>query len=134
MRYLLDTNACIEYLRGRNSPVQTKLEAIDPSLVVLCSVVKAELNHGARKSARPEQSLRSLEKFYTLFASLPFDDRAAEAYGRLRARLEQQGASIGPYDLMIAAIALANDATLVTHNAREFGRIAELKTEDWELQ
>jgi tRNA(fMet)-specific endonuclease VapC len=65
--------------------------------------------------------------------NLPFDDFAAEIYGRIRAELEAAGMLIGPYDMMIAAIALANDLTLVTHNTREFGRVAGLKIEDWEI-
>ena len=63
---------------------------------------------------------------------MPFDDTAAEIYGRIRTRLEQAGAPIGPNDLMIAAIAVANDVVLVTHNTREFSRVEELKFEDWE--
>jgi tRNA(fMet)-specific endonuclease VapC len=64
---------------------------------------------------------------------LPFDDRAATAYGTLRARLESGGASIGPNDLMIAAIALASGLVLVTHNSAEFGRVPGLQAEDWQL-
>ena len=63
---------------------------------------------------------------------LSFDDRAAEAYGTIRGDLEKQGTPIGPNDLLIAAIALANSAILITHNSREFGRVAALKMEDWE--
>jgi len=54
-------------------------------------------------------------------------------YGRIRATLEKAGTPIGPYDMQIAAVALALDLTLVTHNTREFGRISSLKIEDWEL-
>lgn len=74
-----------------------------------------------------------LERLSAQFTSLPFDDSAAEIYGRIRAELEAVGMLIGPYDMMIAAIALANDLTLVTHNTREFGRVAGLKVEDWEV-
>ena len=64
--------------------------------------------------------------------SLPFDDLAAEAYGRIRARLEQAGQLIGPNDLLIAAIAVAHQVTLVTHNTREFQRVEGLQIDDWE--
>jgi tRNA(fMet)-specific endonuclease VapC len=63
--------------------------------------------------------------------SFPFDDAAAEEYGRLRAALAAQGTPIGPNDMMIAAIALAHDLTLVTHNIREFGRVKNQNLEDW---
>ena len=74
-----------------------------------------------------------LDRLSSQLISLPFDDSAAEIYERIRAELEAVGMLIGPYDMMIAAIALANDLTLVTHNTREFGRVAGLKIEDWEV-
>jgi tRNA(fMet)-specific endonuclease VapC len=63
---------------------------------------------------------------------MPFNDSAAEQYGRLRAALEKQGALIGPYDLLIVSIALANNVTLVTHNTHEFRRVPGLQMEDWQ--
>jgi tRNA(fMet)-specific endonuclease VapC len=65
------------------------------------------------------------------FVSLPFDDRAAEEYGKVRAELAVRGTPIGPNDLMIASIALANQVTLVTHNTAEFSRIPGLTLDDW---
>lgn len=81
------------------------------------------------KFARPFNDLFAVNRF----VSFPFDDEAAEVYGRIRADLEKLGTPIGPNDLLIAAIGLANDATVVTHNTREFSRIADLKLEDWEI-
>ena len=66
------------------------------------------------------------------FDSLPFDDRAAEEYGKLRANLAVQGSLIGPNDLMIAATSLANGLVLVTHNTAEFRRVPGLTLEDWQ--
>ena len=63
--------------------------------------------------------------------SLPFNDQAAEAYGRIRARLGTQGTPIGPNDLIIAATAIAHNVTLITHNTREFSRVDSLRIEDW---
>ncbi|HSG39824.1 MAG TPA: type II toxin-antitoxin system VapC family toxin [Thermoanaerobaculia bacterium] len=131
MSYLLDTNSWIRFLNRRSEAVRRRLEALRPEEVAICSVVKAELFYGAAKSARPVENLariRSLDRF----VSLPFDDAAAQHYGAIRARLERAGKVIGPNDLLIAAIALAHQATLVTHNTREFGRIEELRLEDWE--
>jgi tRNA(fMet)-specific endonuclease VapC len=95
-------------------------------------VVKAELIYGARKSARPAQNLKVLQDFFQPFLSLAFDDLCSQEYGVLRTELERAGEPIGPYDMMIAATAIAHDLTLVTHNQREFSRIAGLKWEDWE--
>jgi tRNA(fMet)-specific endonuclease VapC len=132
MRYLLDTNTCIAYLNGRAVGVRRRLQGLPPNEVALCSVVKAELLYGARKSTNPPTVLAKLRRFFTPFISLPFDDAAAQAYGTIRADLEQVGKPIGPNDLMIAAIALACGLTLVTHNTGEFQRVPGLTIEDWE--
>ncbi|MBU0567904.1 type II toxin-antitoxin system VapC family toxin [bacterium] len=132
MRYLLDTNVCIQYLNGRSEGIRQQLSQKTPEKIVLCSVVKAELFYGALKSSNPARNIERQLQFIGRFASLPFDDKTAEAYGQIRVQLEQHGTPIGPNDLMIAAIAVANDIILVTHNTREFGRIEYLKLEDWE--
>ncbi len=132
MTYLLDTNTCIQFINSRDTNVQRKLSAAAREEVFICQMVKAELFYGAYKSARREANLALLVKFFNEFVSLPFDDAATEAYGRIRAELKQIGQPIGPNDLIIAAIAIAHDATLVTHNLREFSRVAGLQCEDWE--
>jgi tRNA(fMet)-specific endonuclease VapC len=130
--FLLDTNVCIRILNGSSDAVVAALRRVSPSSVRLCSVVLAELVFGARNSSRVEQNLRTIERFRAPFLSLPFDDAAAEHYGAIRAELSRGGTPIGPNDLMIAAIARANDLTLVTHNVSEFGRVTGLRIEDWE--
>jgi len=75
-----------------------------------------------------------LRAFFEPFISLPFDDTCAQHYGSIRRELERLGTPIGPNDLMIAATALANDSTLVTHNTEEFSRVVDLRWEDWETQ
>lgn len=132
MKYLLDTNVCIGYLNGRATGVLIRLQRTDPLDIAVCAVVKAELFYGAMKSRNVRQTLSAQRAFLDRFTSLPFDDAAASAYAELRAELEASGRPIGPYDLQIAAIALANDLTLVTRNTREFGRISGLRFEDWE--
>jgi tRNA(fMet)-specific endonuclease VapC len=133
VRYLLDTNACIKYLTERSEPVLTRIRKHGPSEVALCSIVKSELLYGAHKSARADDNLATLTRFFEPFVSYPVDDAAAEIAGRVRATLDAQGSPIGPNDLLIAAVALANSLTLVTHNLDEFGRVPELTIEDWEL-
>jgi tRNA(fMet)-specific endonuclease VapC len=63
---------------------------------------------------------------------LDFDIVAARIQGEIRADLERKGTPIGPYDVQVAAIALANNLTLVTHNTAEFSRIPDLTLDDWE--
>jgi len=130
--YLLDTNTCIKYLGNSNVKIVAKLSALHPDDVGLCSVVKSELYFGAYKSSKQSENLAVLHQFFQQFVSLPFDDNAAVIGGQIRADLATKGTPIGPNDLLIAAIALANDVTLVTHNTREFGRVSGLRLEDWE--
>lgn len=134
MKYLLDTNVCIVYLNQPNSLVRKYLETFSPSDIAVCSVVKAELFYGAMRSKNPERTYRLQEAFLNRFVSLPFDDDAAKIFGDIRARLSNLGTPIGPYDVQIASIALANDLILVTHNTREFSRVEGLQLEDWEIE
>jgi tRNA(fMet)-specific endonuclease VapC len=132
---LLDTNACISYLRsGKDSPVAEQLAEKDPEQVLVCSVVKAELFFGAQKSRDAAENLAKVSKFLSRFVSFPFDDAAADAYGRIRADLTGRGLTIGPNDLFIASIALARQVTLVTHNVAETGRVPDQMIEDWQAQ
>ena len=130
--YLLDTNACIRILNGSSPTLANRLRAHRPSELRICAIVKAELIYGAYKSSKPAANLRLLDRFFAPFHSLPFDDGCAVQFGIIRQDLERTGSPIGPYDMLIAATALAGDLVLVTHNTREFSRIPGLHLEDWE--
>jgi tRNA(fMet)-specific endonuclease VapC len=80
----------------------------------------------------PARNLSQVLSFAAGFSSLPFDDAAADEYGQIRAALAAAGTPIGPNELMIAAIAVANGLTLETHNTAEFRRVPKLLIEDWE--
>ncbi|MBI3329427.1 MAG: type II toxin-antitoxin system VapC family toxin [Nitrospinae bacterium] len=131
MMYLPDTNVWIAYVNPVASAVKARFRAHPPTDIAFCSVVKAELLYGAYRSSRRADNLRVLAMLFQQFESLPFDDAAADHYGRVRADMAAQGTPIGPNDLMIAAIALANNLILVSHNTREFARVAGLSLEDW---
>lgn len=133
MIYLLDTNVCIHLLNEKQSRVTQNFRQHDPADIVLCSIVKAELLYGARRSQRMESNLQLLKAFFAPLQSLPFDDECAEHFGQIHADLLNQGKPIGPNDTLIAAIARAHNATLVTHNTAEFSRVAGLRMADWEI-
>ncbi len=130
--YLLDTNVCIRFLNGKSQSLIDTFKQKNPRDIYLCSIVKAELFYGAFKSNNPLKTLRRQKEFCDGFSSFHFDDAAAQLYGEIRADLEKRGQIIGPNDLLIAATAMANSATLVTHNEREFKRVDGLVFEDWE--
>ena len=100
--------------------------------IVLCSIVVYELRHGAESSSDPAREHAKLDVFLAPFSSLPFGDACAGKCAEIRRALERKGETIGPHDLLIAAVALRHDLTLVTHNTREFGRLSTLRLEDWE--
>jgi tRNA(fMet)-specific endonuclease VapC len=133
MKWLLDTNACIRYLNGRAPSLKSRLDEVSDSDIVVCSVVKAELAFGAARSINPSLAAAAQEIFLSRFRSLSFDDECASKYGEIRAVLALRGTPIGPNDLLIAAIAVANQVTLVTHNTSEFSRVPGLAIEDWEI-
>lgn len=81
----------------------------------------------------PEVSSDKQARFLRPYVTVPFDDVAALEYGRIRARLEQAGTPIGPYDMQIAAIAIVHGLIVITHNTAEFSRIGGLRIEDWEV-
>ena len=130
--YLLDTNTCIRYLNGRAPNVRSRLRSVPPQQVRVCSVVKAEMFAGALRSTDPVRSLVRQQAFLATFVSLPFDDPAAESYGLIRSHLLTAGTPIGPNDTLIAAIAVSQGLTLVTHNTNEFRRVPGLLLDDWE--
>ena len=132
MGWLLDTNAWIVYLKSSQSPVRSRLQSVNPSEIFLCSIVKAELFHGAEKYGNRERRLTILNELFMPYVSLGFDDTAAEIYGGLRHRLEVAGNVIGPHDLMIASIAVASNLVLVTNNTSEFSRVGGLQIENWQ--
>ena len=107
------------------------MAALPAAQVAVCSVVEAELWHGAEKYRVQQRRRDELCEFLAPHESLPFDSRCVPHYARIRHHLEQQGQMIGGNDLMIAAIALAHDLTLATHNGGEFRRVPDLRVEDW---
>jgi tRNA(fMet)-specific endonuclease VapC len=128
MRHL-DTNIVVAYLKGDRA-VAAQLSAALPDIAI-SSLVLAELLYGARLSARAAQNINEIEQFMRLVSLAAFDRASADAYSRLRAAMRQQGKATGEVDALIAAVALAHDAVLVTHNTRHFSSVPGLKLEDW---
>ena len=130
---LLDTDICIYLLNQRPGykTIAKRLDGRNRGEVVLSAITLAELRFGIAASERRDLNRAKLELFLAWLETAPFDQRAATAYGPLRADLESRGKPIGPLDMLIAAHALALSATLVTNNVREFKRVAGLKLENW---
>ena len=133
--YLLDSNAWIAIFRGKSSHLIAEVKRRPQSEIAICPVVIAELWYGACRSAAPHRAGNQalIDGLRNMYSSLPFNDVAAIDCAELRAELAAVGQPIGPYDLLIAAIARVHSATLVTHNVAEFARVPGLSIEDWQI-
>lgn len=136
MNYMLDTNACIYLMTGKDPAYQqnilARLEALDSGdEVSLSSIVVSELSYGVQKSRWKKANAELLREFLMDFQIQGYDEAAAHHYGLVRTALEKKGHPIGPLDTLIAAHALSLNMVLVTHNVREFARVPGLKVENW---
>lgn len=129
--FLLDTNAWIALLKN-HAGVIAGVRRVGLDTLYLCSPVWSELWFGACKSERITENQSRIREMVLHVPSLPFDDRAAEHCGEIRALLARAGQPIGPYDLQIAAIARAADLCVVTRNISEFSRVPNLVVENWQ--
>lgn len=134
MKYVLDANVWIGWIRQKQPKLIARIIATPPASLRLCSVVVGELIYGAEHSPPTHRATNraNVDALRRKYRSLPYGDRAAEVYGRIRAELAALGTPIGSNDLMIAAIALSRGFTVVTHNTSEFSRVPGLLVEDWQ--
>jgi tRNA(fMet)-specific endonuclease VapC len=128
--YVLDTNILIYFFKGLGKVGQNIL-AESPKDIGIPAIVFYELEVGIKKSQAPQKRMRQLKDFISVVNVLPFGKAEAKVSAEIRAQLEKRGTPIGPYDILIAGTALANQATLVTHNSDEFKRIKNLDVIDW---
>lgn len=126
--YVLDTDAVVDVVRGRHG-VAARLAQESPEDVAIASMTLAELLYGAQCAQDPARSELAVRRFIEPVRVISFGRRASELHGRLRHATRQK--TVGPNDLVIAATALAHDATLITANVREFSRIPNLRIENW---
>lgn len=130
MRYLLDTDTLIYWLKG-DGDIEAKALAAGLDQSALSIVTKAELYFGAYNSIHTNQNLAAISKLTQTLTVLSFDDVAADRFGALKAELKQSGSLILDADIMIAATALSNNLILVTNNQKHFGRIQGLMMANW---
>ena len=131
MRYLLDTDICIYLIKHHPPEVLNKFRQHRPADVALSTITLFELEYGAEKSRRQQKSRQALCKFLSSFHVLDLDRLAAVEAAAICAKLEQKGTPIGPYDVLIAALAKSRNMILVTNNTREFERVDGLQVENW---
>lgn len=130
MKYTLDTNTLIYFFKGIGN-VALNLLSTAPSEIGVSSLVLYELEFGIAVSTDPRKRQGQLQELVSLVTIIPFRWKEAKQAAQIRAALEKKGAPIGPYDVLIAATAISNNAILVTHNKKEFQRVHGLKIADW---
>ena len=130
LKYLLDTNIIIYVLKRRPAEV-LKIFNTNASRMAISSITLSELIYGAEKSPNVSKNLEVIEEFISHLDILPYDAKASQHYGQIKAALERKGEIIGENDIHIAAHAISQGLTLVTNNLREFKRVANLALENW---
>ncbi|NJM29047.1 MAG: type II toxin-antitoxin system VapC family toxin [Rhizobiales bacterium] len=130
LSHLLDTDVCIYALKGRSHTLAQRFSAHNGRMAI-SDISMFELCYGAERYDEPQKRLSVIEAFSARLEILPFDTRAAQHAGQIRATLERKGQPIGAYDLMIAGIARSQGLVLATNNVREFGRVEGLRVERW---
>ena len=129
--YLLDTNIISYWMRG-DDRVLNRIKKCSPTELSLSTITLAEILYGIEKSPKKKRERRlKIKQISLLLALYPFDESAAGQYAIIRVQLERNGTVISERDTQIASIAMANKLTVVTHNVKEFARIAKLNIEDW---
>lgn len=128
--FALDTNTLIYYFKNFGN-VSKNLLKHSPSELAIPSIVMFELGVGIAKSNSPQKRTSQLNELTSLVKILDFTSKEADESAKIGAYLESKGTPIGPFDCLIAGTALSNNATLVTHNVKEFNRIDGLKIVDW---
>jgi tRNA(fMet)-specific endonuclease VapC len=128
---LIDTSICIALLRGKSPRVLPRFRAALSSGAAISSITAAELYFGLQRCRNQERERKGLNDLFGAVEILPFGQNAAQAFGIIRDGLARRGTIIGPFDLLIAAHAVAENAILVTNNTREFSRVPTLLVEDW---
>jgi tRNA(fMet)-specific endonuclease VapC len=130
LKYLLDTNIIIYVLKRRPKEVLAIFNA-NASRMAISSITLSELIYGAEKSLNTYKNLEAVEEFVSHLEVLPYDAKASQHYGQIKAALEKKGQIIGENDIHIAAHAISHGLILVSNNVREFKRVPNLALENW---
>ena len=131
IRYLLDTNTLSDLIRRPKGAIRSRMnDAARKDIIYTSVIVAAELRFGASKK-RASRLAQQVDTVLGEIIVAPFAEPMDRVYADLRAELERRGTPIGANDLWIAAQALHDGSVLVTDNEREFGRVPELKVENW---
>jgi tRNA(fMet)-specific endonuclease VapC len=129
--YMLDTDICAFVLRRSSPSLLKRLQATPLVQQAMSVVTYAELLFGIQLSMKKKANQAAVDALVHHLAVLDWPQEAAKHYAKIRADLKKKGTMIGSNDLLIAAHARSLDATVVTNNIKDFGRVKGLKVENW---
>jgi tRNA(fMet)-specific endonuclease VapC len=129
MTHLLDTDICSAHMRRPSGLVHRFVQYSGG--IAISTVVLAELFAGAYKLPRLARILAFINDLLQDVGVLDFDSACAEQFGKDRGTLLRRGIQVATADLMIAAVAMVHNLTLVTHNTADFQKIPGLRLDDW---
>lgn len=133
MNYMLDTDVCIYLMEQGNLSIFAKFDELENNTdFYISTMVLSELQYGISKSLKKDFNQSKLYSFLQRVKIIPYNEKCAAYYGEIRTKLKKQGSSVGNNDIHIAAHAIAENATLITNNTREFKRIDNLKVLSWQ--
>ncbi len=130
MKYLLDTDICIYYLKG-NAKIKETIASINCEELSISIITQAELLYGAYNSEKVDENLAKIDMLKKSLKVTGLDEKSLNIYARTKAELKRKGGLIDEFDLLIASVAIANGLILVTNNKKHFDRISGLKLENW---
>ena len=128
-KYLLDTNVCIFYFKGKYG-VSERLQQAGFESCAISEITLAELVYGAKCSVDIEKNMNIINNFIHRIKVLPIL-KAIEAYANEKALLRKTGNMIDDLDIFIGATAIANNMILVTDNEKHLGRLSQIQIENW---
>ena len=128
-KYLIDTNTCIYYIKGKFD-LRKKFENADPDNCFISEITLAELKFGVENSEKKDKNQKALDNFLTGVKIVPIF-HALDFYAKEKARLRKSGTPVDDFDLMIAATAITHNLIMVTNNTDHFKRIKGIEVEDW---
>ena len=130
MKYLLDTNICVYWLKG-NEQIEQKVLSVGIDNISISFINVSELYYGAYKSQRVDENLATIRQFTDRVTVIESDESVSEEFGNLKASLESAGMVIDDADIFIASCARVYGLTLVTNNVKHFRRIKGFKLDNW---
>jgi len=129
MKYLLDTNICIHFFRGKFNLIE-KFQEVKLENCAISEITLAELVFGAENSSNPKKNYKLIDKFTEQIKILPIFN-SINIYAKEKVRLRKNGTMISDFDLLIGSTSIANELIMVTENANEFERISGIELENW---